>query len=173
MDKKSEVITTVPTMSLDAEIQERIYYILLNEFDKAELRNCNSQMKAFRHPEYFISTFGNNIDEAFVLWWNFKEFIFIEYLWVALEKRHCGRGTILLEELKRGNRLIILEVLKCDNNAKFYFEMGFYKNNISYKALDLNSLPALEYFLLSYNHKLTETEYNIFIDKIGENEYQF
>lgn len=173
MDKKFEVITTVPTMFLDAEIQEGIYYILLNEFDKAELRSCDSQMKAFSHAEYFISTFENNIDEGFVLWWNFKEFIFIEYLWVALEKRHCGRGTILLEELKRGNRLIILEVLKCDNIEKFYFEMGFCRNNISYKALDLNSLPALEYSLLSYDHKLTKTEYNIFINKIRESEYQF
>lgn len=173
MDKKFEVITTVPTMSLDAEIQERIYYLLLKEFAKAELRSFNSQMKAFRHPEYFISTLRNNVDEGFVLWWNFKEFIFIEYLWVALKKRHCGRGTSLLEELKRSNKLVILEVLKGDSNVKFYFAKGFCRNYISYKALDLNSLPALEYSLLSYDHKLSKTEYNIFINKIRESEYQF
>lgn len=173
MDKKFEIIKTISTMSLDEERQKAIYYLLIKEFDKAELRSWSSQIEAFRHPEYFISTLENSIDEGFALWWNFKEFIFIEYLWVALEKRHCGRGRTLLEELKRSNKLIILEVLKGDSSTKFYSSMGFCSNNISYKALDLNLLPALEYSLLSYDHELSKVEYDIFINKIGESEYQF
>jgi GNAT superfamily N-acetyltransferase len=173
MDKKIESITTISTMNLDRLFYERIYHILIEEFDKAELRNYESQMRAFEHSEYYISFLGSDVNEGFALWWNFSDFIFIEYLWVILEKRRYGIGSQLLDELKRFNKLIILEIVEGSDSINFYFHEGFRMNSVHYQAMDLSSLPAMNYFILSYNRELLKEEYDMFINKIREDEYQF
>lgn len=174
MDKDSECVTT-QSMNLDSRIHDDIYKILIDGFSAAELRNYNSQMKAFMHPEYFISYSASKLSDGFVLWWNFSNFIFVEYIWVALNKRRGGIGTKLLEKLKQYNKLIILEVedTAVCKNIGFYYGAGFVLNEISYTAKALSSIPALKYHLLSSNHPLSESEYQLFINKINEAEYQF
>lgn len=171
MDRPNH-INTVATCTFEKYAHRTLYEILQKEFPESEMRSFQSQTSAFLHRDYRISVSGDN--QAFALWWDFMSLIFVEYVLVAPQCRNCGKGSMLLDELKKNKKLIILEVETHNTGLlEFYKANGFQTNNIDYEAVPLSNNPADKYYLMSFHRELTHSEFGEFIELIHAPEYQF
>ena len=167
MDKE---IITKQTLELPLNIREQVFHALESEFEQNSIRKMKSQMLAFSHNLYMISYVEN---KGFVLWWNFPQFIFIEYILVNDLFRNTGVGTSLLNMIKCLDRLAILEVERDGPEIEFYEKNGFYLSKIHYHPIRLNELPTSDLQLMSYDHVLSNIEYNMFMKAISSSDLQF
>src|SRR5699024_6481882 len=95
------------------------------------------EMKTQEHMEKLLSERGDiyHKDESehhVMLYAEFSEFIFIDYVWVSSESRGMGFGGKLFEKLKKKNKPILLEVEPIDyedtdteKRLRFYKKLGF------------------------------------------------
>lgn len=149
---------------------------LFETFAKEELRNVDSQLKAFNSPEYYISYCLNRENNVigFMLWWNFKVVRFIEYLYVDKNFRLQGYGSSILRSCLNTKKQVVVEVRKNERVEKFYYNNDFVKNNFLYSPIALNEYGGtVEYSIFSYITKLNSNEYNMFLETIHKVEYQF
>lgn len=167
MDKK---IITVQTSNLPNAIIDFIIQLLHNEFDDYLLRKNNSQLLAFKHSDYMISYIDNI---GFSLWWNFEDFIFIEYIVILEKYRNQGYGSIILGAIKDYGKLIILEVETDSQLKKFYEINNFFSCHTPYSPIQINEKPQASLSLMSHNHELSQAEFEIFFNKISSDELQF
>ena len=88
------------------DIKNELQFILLkrlsDNFPATELRSKTSQQKAFSHNKYWISYIEDENQNllGFMLWWDFNQIRFIEYLFVEKDCRHNGIGSELLKRFK-------------------------------------------------------------------------
>ena len=169
------MITTLKTKYIDDSEKKKLYNKLCSNFAMNELRSFKSQLKAFLHPEYRVSFISiDNIGDAFSLWWDFSNFIFIEYIVVDTSLQRKGIGSLLLSDICSKNKTIILEVKKDSLKESFFKNNGFVYNSYCYEAISLmqNIIPN-KYIIYSYGNHLNEKEYLMFVEQIHKDEYQF
>src|SRR5699024_8888089 len=82
----------------------------------------------------------------------FKNFIFIDYVWVSEASREQGIGKKLIQKLQRKNKSILLEVESIDDENK-----DIDKRLELYKKIDFKHAESID-----YNKKsLTTNEENV------------
>ena len=68
-------------------------------FPVYERRALKSQSKLLANPDYKFDVFvKDNMLIGFILWWNYKEFQYIDHFAVTKTKRNNGYGTKILKE---------------------------------------------------------------------------
>lgn len=132
------------------------------------------EMKSKKHMETLLKEKGDVYykdegQEHVMMYAEFEEFIFIDYLYVAASARGKGIGHQLIEKLKSKQKPIILEVEPIDysdsDTAKrlhFYQREGFtHANSIGYsrRSLATNQNSRLEILYWSPNNQDEETIY--------------
>ena len=167
MDKWIEIKRTC---ELSEKRHLELYISLTRTFDKSLLRHKESQFRAFKHRDYMIS-FANEI--GFCLWWSFRDFAFIEYIFVAENYRGRGIGSELLDSVKDSGKLVVLEIDETSNIDSFYRANGFVQCDVNYSPIQLNEAPPKKLALMSFNRALSELEYLDFISIISSDELQF
>ena len=114
-----EKINDKATSNLSTKSLDFLWDDLNQYFKKSELRSKESQYKAFKHKNYYISFFNDEISSAFALWWDFDSLVFCEYIVVSGDNRGIGMGSRLLEHLAKLKKQIVLEVEKGSELALF------------------------------------------------------
>lgn len=132
------------------------------------------EMKSKQHMETLLKEksdvyYKDEGDEHVLMYAEFEEFIFIDYLYVAASSRGKGLGHQLIEKLKARNKPIILEVEPVDykdtDSAKrlhFYRREDFkHAKSIGYnrRSLATNENTPLEILYWSPNDDNEETIY--------------
>ena len=168
MDK--DVITRKTSDLSTAECKQLIER-LSDEFENDYLRKMHSQLSVFKHKDYRMSYIGG---KGFILWWEFDDLVFIEYLLVCKQYRNQGFGSKLLNAVKQLNRVVILEVESENKSLKhFYSKNGFKESAIKYEPIQINEGVQCGLELMSFNHELSIQEYDLFISIISADELQF
>ena len=139
------------------EVKDLNWFEKLNEYFPVE------EMKSREHIELLLKEKGNvyHKDEGrehVLLYAEFDEFIFIDYLYVAPSSRSRGLGRQLINKLKEKEKTIILEVEPVDyknsdtsKRLNFYQKAGFkHARSIDYNphslATDQNSPLEILYW---------------------------
>src|SRR5690606_23811921 len=89
------------------------WYNKLNKYFPAE------EMKSKEHMDTLLSEKGNiyRKDEGpnhVMMYAEFSDFVFIDYIWVSSKTRGQGIGHTLIEKMKKKNKPILLEVEPID-----------------------------------------------------------
>lgn len=122
----------------------------LNWFEKLKEYFPVEEMKSKEHMELLLKEKGNIYhkdegSEHVLLYAEFDDFIFIDYLYVALSSRGKGLGGQLIKKLKEKEKTIILEVEPVDyqdsdtsKRLNFYRREGFkHASSIEYNRRSL------------------------------------
>ena len=158
-------------------IFEKVFKLMETSFPKEEYREYESQKKLLNNPIYEIKTKVNENGDliAFISFWKFKDFNFIEHFAVNPDTRGQGIGSKMINEfIKSQDKPIILEVeIPTDEISEkrihFYEKNGFFLNKYEYfqKPLRKNSAPQ-QLYLMSYPKILGNKDF----EKIKETIYQ-
>lgn len=137
-------------------------------FPENEYRTYANQKTLLKNPKYHIITKENEQQKtvAFLAFWTFDEFNFMEHLAVSPTCRGKGTGTKLVSEFISDNfKPIILEIEPPLDNIsikrmEFYKRLGFKLNEYQYFQMPLrkNDSPS-ELKIMSYPDKLKEEEF--------------
>lgn len=136
VDSTSDGNTTLPT-----------YYSKLNDYFPG------NEMK---HPEHLASLLDKEMyyhkqetDEYLILYAEFPDFLFVDYLLVSSTQRGSGVGSRVMRSLKQKQKPIILEVEPVDptnpdtkNRRRFYGRHGFrHYDAIHYRRFNDDGTP--------------------------------
>lgn len=115
------------------------WYEKLNEYFPVE------EMKSKRHMEMLLDEKGDVYykDEGpyhVLMYAEFKDFLFIDYLWVSAKARGKGIGHQIIERMKEKNKPIILEVEPID-----YEDTDSAKRLRFYKREEFTHAQSIEY----------------------------
>lgn len=143
---------------------------LYNEsFPYHEKREEKSQIEILKNSLYhFLLAFDNESFIGLVLYWENDGFIYVEHLCVMKEKRNQHYGEKILNELKRENKVIILEIdPPIDEIAKrrelFYDCCGFKTNDFSHIHPSYHKDCSGHLLrIMSYPNVLRKKEYSLF-----------
>ncbi|EMR06364.1 hypothetical protein C772_01635 [Bhargavaea cecembensis DSE10] len=142
------------------------WYDKLNEYFPVE------EMKSRDHMETLLKekegVYGKDEGPYHVLMYaEFDEFLFVDYLFVSSKSRGQGLGGKLIDKLKAKNKPIILEVEPVDyddtdtaKRLKFYAHNGFaHARRIGYsrRSLATGEKTSLEILYWAPNHEGEET----------------
>jgi GNAT superfamily N-acetyltransferase len=144
------------------------WYTKLNQYFPVE------EMKSQEHMEVLLNERGDiyHKDEGpnhVLMYAEFDDFIFIDYLFVSGAARGQGLGRKLLEKLKKKNKSILLEVepinyedSDTEKRLKFYKREGFeHAQSIGYRrrSLATNEVNKLEILYWSPTNESEEAIY--------------
>lgn len=156
------------------------YNLLENSFPEIERRKYDNQKELFNNELYKVVGYKNKENEvvAFIAFWSFLDFNFIEHFAVKENLRGKGLGSVLLGEyIKSDIKSIILEVeLPQDNISKkrieFYKKIGFKLNDYKYMQPPLeegNELLPLK--IMSFKNYLEKDDFDIKVRNIYREVY--
>ncbi|MBS4198015.1 GNAT family N-acetyltransferase [Lederbergia citri] len=145
------------------------WYKKLNEYFPAE------EMKSKEHMEILLNEKGNiyHKDEGpyhVMMYAEFDQFVFIDYIWVSSRARGQGIGHKLIEKMKKKSKPIILEVEPIDyddsdteKRLRFYNREGFvHANSIGYKTRSSSTGKPVELEILYWSPNKKEMEEKVF-----------
>lgn len=145
------------------------WYQKLNEYFPAE------EMKSKEHMDKLLSEMGDiyHKDEGpyhVMMYAEFDNFIFIDYIWVSSQSRGQGIGHSLIENMKKKNKPILLEVEPIDyddsdteKRLRFYNREGFiHAKSIGYNPRSLATNEPVDLEILYWSPNESETEEDIF-----------
>lgn len=140
-------------------------------FPKEERRSLTGQKRIFGlEPYHFeVILMGKSII-GLLLWWGFKEFVFIEHFATMPNVRGKGYGgKILREFLDAQKRRVVLEVEPPEDELKkrrieFYKNAGFVFNPHFYQQPPMQKgCGYLQLHLMSWPTEITEESVNLFV----------
>ncbi|MBE6051466.1 MAG: GNAT family N-acetyltransferase [Clostridium sp.] len=143
------------------------YDLLYKSFPTIERRTYEGQKKLLNNDLYNVLYFkANEKVAAFLAYWEFEDFIFIEHFAVDENLRGRGTGTKILDDfLINSTKEVILEVeLPLEDIAirriEFYKRIGFNFNDYEYMQPPLQK--DNEYFelkIMSYPKKISREKF--------------
>ncbi len=147
---------------------DKVFELMQNSFPENEYRGYDEQKKLLKNPLYKIWTQANENGDiiAFMAFWSFNDFIFVEHLAVSQLYRGKGLGTKMIQKItKNFSKPIILEIeVPCDEfsikRLNFYERLGFKPNDYKYCQLPLRKNDAvIEMIIMSYPKELSNKEF--------------
>ncbi|MGN0145040.1 MAG: GNAT family N-acetyltransferase [Clostridium sp.] len=161
---------------------ESFHKVMENSFPSIERRNYEGQKNLFNKDIYNVIGFKDHNDRvcAFLAYWDFKEFNFIEHFAVDDSLRGMGIGTKLFNEyINNAEKMTILEVELPEDEIshrriKYYERMDMKLNDYEYLQPPLQEeKPLLSLKVMSYGREITHDEFNRFRDIVYKNVYQY
>lgn len=152
--------------------------ITVNDFDSL----YEEQKDLFYKDIYNVIGYKDNHDKvcAFLVFWKFKDFNFIEHFAVDDSLRGKGIGTKLLKKyLDNNNNLTVLEVELPEDEIstrriKYYERMGMELNEYDYLQPPLQKgKPLLPLKIMSYGKKMKYHEFSGLRDGLYKNVYKY
>jgi GNAT superfamily N-acetyltransferase len=151
----------------------KYFWEIYNEnFPLVEKRVIIQQKQIFPHPAYHLLGFLSNQKlKAFIAYWTFEEFNFIEHLAIDKTAQDKGLGSeILTYFLKRNTKPVILEIEhpedeQTNKRLSFYQKLGFVKNQFNHFQPPFHdgNLP-LNLLILSYRKEISKELYDKFAE---------
>lgn len=147
---------------------DSLYKIMEDSFPSIERRTYDEQKSLFNNDIYNVIGY---IDEcgsvlAFLAFWKFNNFNFIEHFAVNNSLRGKGVGTTLLKKyLDNNNNLTVLEVELPEDNIstrriKYYERIGMKLNEYDYLQPPLQEgKPLLPLKIMSYEKYIEHREF--------------
>lgn len=169
----NDIIIDQNTYELSVGLLDGFWEKMNDSFKDSELRSQFSQYKAFSHRKYRVSYFEQKNNNAFALWWDFEDIIFVEYILVSPGLKRNGLGSKLLEHLVKKSKEVVLEVEQDSTLDDFYKKNGFVCNSYAYSAISLQGSEPNKYHIYSFKKMLSKEQYDKFIELINKPQYQF
>ena len=140
-----------------------------------ELRLPPDQRDVMGNPLYhFDMCLLDGALAGLILYWDFGTYIYVEHFCVKPSLRGHGLGTLILAELARQNKTIILEIDPLVGDASvrrkgFYARCGYVANAFAhvhppYQAANRGH----ELIVMSYPHAISQSEFDSFTLDLGE-----
>lgn len=128
-------------MSSESKDQPGWYGKLNEYFPEHEMKHKDQLEALIKHKDDYTK---EETDDYVILYAEFPEFLFIDYLLVTSNQRGKGTGSKVLDSLKQKDKLIILEAEPIDEEdpdtrrrQRFYMKNGFtIADNIEYTRTD-------------------------------------
>lgn len=144
-------------------------------FPAHELRLPPDQRDVMGNPLYhFDMCLLDGALAGLILYWDFGTYIYVEHFCVEPSLRGHGLGTLILAELARQNKTIILEIDPLVDDASvrrkgFYERCGYVANAFAhvhppYQAANRGH----ELIVMSYPHAISQSEFDSFTLDLGE-----
>lgn len=137
----------------------------LNEYFPVEEMKAKEQMEALLKdkPEHY---YKDESDLHIMMYAEFADFVFVDFLWVSEKARGKGIGKKLIQQLKDKRKTIILEVEPANENnedsgkrLRFYFREGFKVSEaISYQFQALVSHSETELDIMYWDEQAKTDE---------------
>ena len=161
---------------------ESLYEVMEKSFPNIERRNYDGQKKLFNNDFYNVIGYKDDDNKvcAFLAFWKFEDFNFIEHFAVDDRMRGNGIGTMLFKYyLTNTEKLTILEVELPEDEIssrriKYYERMGMKLNEYDYLQPPLqigNKLLPLK--IMSYNEQISYDKFDKLRNEIYRNVYKF
>lgn len=169
-------------VNIKEEDFESFFNLLQESFPEIERRNYADQKKLLNKEEYNIVGYKNDKNEviAFIAYWKFDKYYFIEHFAVKESLRGHKIGTELLKKfLEDAKKRIILEVEFPEDyisikRIDFYNRIGFVLNDYDYLQPPLQK--GMELFplkIMSYINKLSQGEFENIRREIYKKVYKY
>ncbi len=146
-----------------------VYKRLIDAFPYEERRDECDEEKCFLKEEFnFCEIIDNGESVGLIVFWIFKEFLFVEHIAINKEKRSKGYGSKTFDLLKSQYNLpIILEAEAPETEIqkkriKFYENLGFKVNSYSYTQPSYHGAKSVPLLVLSFPKTLNENEFQEF-----------
>ena len=155
---------------------DTFYPLLRTSFPENELIPIDYHKKMFSRTNFFGRQHNNF--SAFIIGYQFQEYLFLELFMVQEHLRNQGIGKAFLEEIiKESKTPIILEVEHpidplTTRRIGFYERLGFHLNISDYKmpVFDENH-GGVPLYLMSYPNPLSQQEIEDYTHKIHKEVY--
>ena len=138
---------------------KKIQKIYEESFPEIERRTFNNLCSAFERFTYINLQLIEETDKTigFIIYWEFREFIYVEYFAISEELRGGGLGKKAFHEFaKRQTKPIVLEVELPENDIAirrigFYERLGFILQQVEYIQPPYHpNMPDLPLLLMTY-----------------------
>ncbi|QRN86707.1 GNAT family N-acetyltransferase [Clostridia bacterium] len=157
-----------------------IWNLFLESFSKDERRTKKKQYALIKNPLYHLDAYQeNNETIAFLAYWNFGDFLYVEHLATEPKMRGKGIGRKIIKDLThKSNKLVVLEAEKPhDEMAKrrihFYERLGFYVNDYEYYQPSYGEdKDELSLLFLSHPRAISHAEFEKIRQTIYREVYQ-
>ena len=146
-----------------------VYKRLIDAFPYEERRDESHEEKCFLKKEFnFCEIIDNNESVGLIVFWLFKEYLFVEHVAINKELRGKGYGSKTFELLKSQYNLpIILEAESPETEMqkkriKFYENLGFKVNSYDYTQPSYHNAQSVPLLVLSFPKILSQSEFDLF-----------
>jgi hypothetical protein len=141
------------------------WYTRLTEYFPEKEMKSKKHFEILFHEKQGIYQLEESQDHQLV-YFEKSDYIFVDYILVAGSSRGKGRGSTILDQLKRKGKAIILEVEPAnlidpdsEKRIHFYEKNGFFKmNSIKYERIHIvsNELNKMDVFCWAPIHRTEE-----------------
>lgn len=146
------------------------YSIYSKSFPIYEQRSKEQQTKAFENNNYHLECIIQDITLiAFIAYWEFDEYIYIEHFAVNSELRGKNYGTQTLQQfIQRNTKIVLLEIDPVSDDIsekrlRFYENLEFKVNNYEHFHPAYNpKYPSHKLILLSYKNLVSKDQFSTF-----------
>lgn len=161
---------------------ESLYKVMEKSFPSIERRDFNGQKELFYNDFYNVIGYKDSNDKvcAFLAFWNFNEFNFIEHFAVDDNLRGKGIGTELFNYyLQNTDKPTVLEVELPEDEIskrriKYYERMGMKMNHYDYRQPPLQKeKPLLPLKIMSYRSELMSDEFTNIRNHLYKHVYKY
>ena len=153
--------------------------LLTTSFPEDEYRDLEEQRNNTCSNKYFNLMLATKEENAigFISYWAFDTFCYVEHLAIHPQMRNKGYGNIIIKELQRINKTIVLEAELPINEltkrrVEFYKRLGFTTFNNEYiqpaYRADSNQIPM---FLMYWQKEITNISFETTRNTIYKNVY--
>ncbi len=140
-------------------------------FPPEERRSLDNQSRIMKNANYnFDVVLNQNQCIGFLLWWDLKNYKYIDHFATSISQRNKGFGKSILEKfIGNTDKTILLEVelpntIINKRRIKFYERIGFKLNQQYYEIPpSIEGQPSLQLLLMSYPFYLTEKDVEQFV----------
>lgn len=176
LDSDGTMKTFHRILSTEDKWYDKFYAVYSVSFPVFEQRNREQQRYAFTFENYYLDclTEGDRF-LAFIAYWDFNEYIYIEHFAVNPDYRGENIGSRTLRQLiARKKKMILLEIdpLHTDIARKrycFYERLGFVANEyIHHHPPYKKEFPAHELIILSLGQTIAPSLYDTFYMDLSE-----
>lgn len=161
---------------------ESFFRVMKNSFPEIERRTDKGQKALFNENEYRVIGYKDKNDDvtAFIAFWDFEDFIFIEHFAVDKSIRGNGVGSKFISEfLNNSEKNIVLEVELPEDEIsirriEFYKRMGMTLNDYEYVQPPLQKgKELLPLRIMSYPKRLSQDEFENIRREIYKKVYKY
>ena len=146
-----------------------VYKRLIDAFPYEERRDESHEEKCFLKKEFnFCEIIDDNESVGIIVFWLFREYLFVEHVAINKEIRGKGYGSKTFELLKSQYNLpIILEAESPETEMqkkriKFYENLGFKVNSYDYTQPSYHNAQSVPLLVLSFPKILSQSEFDLF-----------